>query len=239
MTTGLEHTTAAILAGGLGTRLQKVVSDRPKVLAEVNGRPFLAYLLDRLAEVSLKRVVLCTGYMAELVQYIFGSSYREMELLYSREEMPLGTGGALRLALPFMTSDPILVMNGDSFCDADLALFDSKHYTAMAKASLVLTQVPDVSRYGAVEANESGLVTSFIEKGARQGSGLINAGIYLLKREIIASIPEGRNVSLEQDVFPKLIGTDLYGFLQGSRFIDIGVPDDYLAARHFLAEKPQ
>ena len=139
--TGLEETTAVILAGGLGTRLREVVADRPKVLAEVNGRPFLACLLDRLVDAGILKVVLCTGYMAELVRETCGNSYRGTELLYSREESPLGTGGALRLALPLIDSDPVLVMNGDSFCDADLVLFARQHLSAAAQASLILVQV--------------------------------------------------------------------------------------------------
>jgi NDP-sugar pyrophosphorylase family protein len=231
---GLKNTTAVILAGGLGTRLREVVADRPKVMAEVNGRPFLACLLDRLAEVGIRRVVLCTGYMAELVRDTFGDQYLEMTLLYSREESPLGTGGALRLALPQVVSDPVLVMNGDSFCDADLELFASQHQAASALASLVLVQVEDVARYGAVEVDEDGRVVSFREKGSQSGKGLINAGIYLLARYVITSIPPESVVSLEREVFPRLIGDGFSAFLHPSRFIDIGIPSDYHAASAYL-----
>ncbi len=238
MITRIEDTTAVILAGGLGTRLRDAVADRPKVLAEINGRPFLAYLLDHLADAGIRRVVICTGYMADSVQHAFGNSFREMELRYSREEQPLGTGGALRLALPLITSDPALVMNGDSSCDVDLALFAKHHTESGASVSLVLTQVEDVSRYGVVDTDTNGAVTSFIEKGARQGAGLINAGIYLMARNIIHSIPEGNNVSLEREIFPLQIGHGLSGFFQPSRFIDIGIPSDYHAASAFLVVDP-
>lgn len=232
----LEDTTAVILAGGLGTRLREVVSDLPKVLAKVNGRPFLAYLLDRLVDAGIRRTVLCTGYLAELVSTTFGESYRGMNLLYSREDTPLGTGGALRLALPLITSDPVLVLNGDSFCNADFILFANQHQSVSAKISLLLTQVKDVARYGTVDTDGAGTVVSFREKGSHCGEGLINAGVYLLTRSNIATVPEGKPVSLERDVFPMLIGDGLYGFFQPTRFIDIGIPADYHAADSFLRD---
>jgi len=119
----ISDITAVILAGGLGTRLQPVVPDKPKVLVEVLGRPFLVYLLDQLVSLGLHKVVLCTGYKGDKVQECFGGAYRSLRLLYSREDEPLGTGGALRLALPCFSSDTILVMNGDSYIDADLGTY--------------------------------------------------------------------------------------------------------------------
>lgn len=229
----LKDTTAVILAGGLGTRLREVVADRPKVLAEVNGRPFLASLLDRLVDAGIRRVVLCTGYMAELVSDTFGDEYRGVALLYSIEQTALGTGGALRLALPLITSDPALIMNGDSFCDADLPLFACQHHSADAKASLVLTEVEDVTRYGSVDVDLSGTVLSFREKGRQSGKGLINAGIYMMDRQVIETIQSGSAVSLEREVFPQLTGKGLYAFPQKGRFIDIGTPSDYHAAAFF------
>lgn len=229
--------TTAILAGGLGTRLREAVADKPKVMAEVNGRPFLTYLLDRLANAGAHRVVLCTGYLAELVSSILGDRYQNIELLYSQEFEPLGTGGALRLALPMLDSDPVLVMNGDSFCDADFSLFEEQHRTCGAKASLVLSHVDDIRRYGSVALASDNAITKFTEKGNRQGDGLINAGIYLLARSIIEAIPPGQTVSLERDIFPSLIGNGLYGFPQPGKFLDIGIPADLHAASAFLFRK--
>jgi len=234
----LSDTTAVILAGGLGTRLRSVVSDRPKVLVEVNGRPFVTYLLDRLADQGVRRVVLCTGHLAERVAAVLGDGYRGMELLYSVETAPMGTGGALRLALPLLNSDPILVLNGDSFCDGNLALFEARHRRSGARGSLLLTTVAEVSRYGSVEIHPDGSVAAFEEKGARRGEGLINAGIYLLARSVIAAIPEAKAVSLEREVFPFLTGQMLFGFPQESRFIDIGIPSDYYAASAYLQAEP-
>lgn len=226
----LSNITVAILAGGLGTRLREVVADKPKVLAEVNGRPFLTYLLDQLAGAGIRRVVLCTGYLAERVTHVLGDHYYGIELLYSEETSPLGTGGALRLALPMLSSDPVLVMNGDSFCDADLSWFWKQHNNSMAKVSLTLAHVADVSRYGSVILASDNAITHFAEKGNQKREGLINAGIYLLARSVIESIPKGQAVSIEQAVFPSLIGYGLYGFSQAVQFIDIGIPADLSAA---------
>jgi D-glycero-alpha-D-manno-heptose 1-phosphate guanylyltransferase len=232
----LEKTTALILAGGLGTRLRGVVADRPKVLADVNGRPFLACLLDRLVDAGIRRTVLCTGYMAEQISTAFRDAYCGMKLVYSCENKPLGTAGALRLALPLVKSDPVLVMNGDSYCDADLTQFARRHNEVDSKVSLVLSQVTDVSRYGAVKIDGKCAIVSFREKGCQSGEGMISAGIYLLARTVIAAIPEGMPVSLEQDVFPMLIGHGLNGFFQSSRFIDIGIPSDYHTAVDVLRD---
>lgn len=227
-------TDAIILAGGLGTRLRDVVSDRPKVLAEVNGTPFLSFLLDKVADAGVRKVVLCTGYMASLVVNAFGNSYRGMELVYSEESEPLGTGGAIRQALPLTDSDPLLVMNGDSYCSADLSVFRRQHADSCSIASLLLTQVEDSSRYGIVETDQVGAVTSFREKDERTGPDLINAGIYLLSREVVRAIPATGAVSLERELFPGLIGKGLHGFCQPSEFIDIGIPSDYIDASAIL-----
>ncbi|MSM40311.1 MAG: NTP transferase domain-containing protein [Geobacter sp.] len=231
--------TAVVLAGGLGTRLRDAVADRPKVLAEVNDRPFITYLLDQLADAEVHRVVLCTGYMAEQVSATLGGSYRGMELLYSPENSPLGTGGALRLALPLIGSDPLLVMNGDSYCQSDLARLLDAHRAGQAAASLVLARVEDVGRYGAVDVSTAGVITHFSEKGSRQGHGLINAGIYLINRAVIEAITGNEAVSLEREIFPALISRhDLQGVVTRGRFIDIGIPSDYFAASAFFNELP-
>lgn len=233
---GFSDITAVILAGGLGTRLREAVADRPKVLAEVNGRPFVTYLLDQLADAGVRRVVLCTGYMADLVDEALGTEYRGMELLYSREEAPLGTGGALRLALPLVASDPLLAMNGDSCCRADLSRLLDAHLAGGAAASLVLARVEDVGRYGAVAVSPAGVITEFAEKGCRQGAGLINAGIYLIQRRVIEAITAGRAVSLEREIFPALAERhQLRGVVTPGSFIDIGIPSDYAAAAAFFA----
>ena len=233
----LSHITAAILAGGLGSRLRPVVADRPKVLAEVGGRPFIFYLLDQLAAVSVQRVVLCTGYLADLVKDTLGETYGPMNLLYSREPSPLGTGGALCFALPLLESETVLVLNGDSFCEANLRAFSLVHRLRGAQASLLLAEVTDTGRFGWVELDEEGRITGFREKGKATGGGWVNGGIYLINRALLETIPPQQTVSLEQDLFPAWIGRGLYGFRSQGRFIDIGVPESLAGAETFFHQE--
>ncbi|HXG51077.1 MAG TPA: HAD-IIIA family hydrolase [candidate division Zixibacteria bacterium] len=231
---GLADVTGVILAGGLGTRLRSIVADRPKVLAEVCGRPFLAYLLDRLSGAGLRNIVISTGYLGEQIERAFGNCYRNLRLVYSREARPLGTGGALRLALPLLDSDPVLVLNGDSCCDADLHSFWRSHVARQARATLLLVRAEDMGRYGSVECGDDGQVTAFREKG-RGGEGWISAGVYLIDRSLIEEISAGETVSLETDVFPGWIGCGLFAYRGSGRFIDIGTPESFAAAERFFA----
>ncbi|MBE9531412.1 MAG: nucleotidyltransferase family protein [Proteobacteria bacterium] len=231
--------TAVILAGGKGTRLRSAVSDRPKVMAHVLGRPFISYLLDQLSKAGLARVVLSTGYKAEMVSEELGESYGKMTLSYSVEDTPLGTGGGLRCALDLLESDFILVLNGDSFSAFDLGEFLKWFSLDGRDAAIALAKVPDVSRYGGVELNNDGAITSFVEKGAETtGAGLINAGVYLLKRSLIAEIKDGVPFSLERELFPSLIndGERLWGFPFEGEFIDIGTPESYANAESFFSD---
>jgi NDP-sugar pyrophosphorylase family protein len=228
-----------ILAGGQGTRLRSVVSDRPKVLALVNGKPFLARLLDQLKEAGVRSVVLSTGYMAHHVESTIGETHDGMRIRYSREQQPLGTGGGLRLALAKTDSDPILVLNGDSFCEVDLEQLFRFHCAKLARATIVLAQVEDTSRFGRVETDSAGAVTGFEEKGAAASAGWINAGIYCLNREVAANIPAAQPSSLEREVFPRLIGTGLFGFKAGREFLDIGTPRSYEKAQSFFKPRDE
>lgn len=231
----LGDLTAVILVGGLGTRLRSVVVDRPKVLAEVKGRPFIAYLLDQLAAAGIDRVVLSTGYLGEQVQKLLCDTYRDLDLVYSQELVPLGTAGALRRALPLFNSDPVLVMNGDSYCHANLQALLDWHVARNAQASLLLTEVPDTHRYGQVWTDKDGLIRRFTEKSDEGGPGWISAGVYMLSHRVLEAIPEGRTVSLEQEVFPVWIGRGLYGYRGEGSFLDIGTPEAYAVAPSFFA----
>jgi len=233
----VSSVTAAILAGGLGTRLRSVVADRPKILAEIRGRPFLGYLLDQLADAGLRTVVLCTGHMGDKVQAVFGDSHRGVRLVYSQEPFPLGTGGAIRLAASRLASPTVLVLNGDSYCEADVGAFWSDHCAAGSRATLVLVRVEDASRFGQVELDETGRIVRFEEKGARTGAGWINAGMYLIDRQWVEAIPAGKAVSLEREVFPGWIDRGLRGWRTSGRFLDIGTPESYREADQFLAAR--
>jgi NDP-sugar pyrophosphorylase family protein len=226
--------TAAILAGGLGTRLRSVVADRPKVLAPVGGRPYLAYLLDQLAAAAVRAVVLLTGHGAGQVRETFGDAHSGLCLIYSAAPAPLGTGGALRHALPHLTAPAVLLLNGDSYCDVDLAAFARFHQTESAGVSLVLVRVPDASRFGRVRLGQSGCVLRFEEKAAAQRPGWINAGVYLIDRALIAEVPPGPR-SLERDLLPRWVAEGrVRGFRCGGRFLDIGTPRSYAEAEEFF-----
>ncbi|MHC4060779.1 MAG: nucleotidyltransferase family protein [Planctomycetota bacterium] len=233
----ISNITAAILAGGFGTRLQSTLSDTPKVLAEVSGKPFLAYILEYLARAGFRSVVICTGYMGDKVQDCFKDAYGSLRLTYSREDKPLGTGGALRLALPCVSSDAILVMNGDSYVDADFTDYVDSFFQKKARVALLLTKVSDTGRYGKVTVDEHDRIVTFDEKGRSSGPGWINAGIYLMKKSLAASIPADRPYSLEHEFFPSLAGRELVGYRCQAPFIDIGTPESYAHAESFFATR--
>jgi len=236
-THGLTRITTAILAGGLGTRLRPVVADRPKALAEVRGRPFLSYLLDQVAAAGVQSVVLCIGHLGDQVRNTFGDRYGSLRLQYSREPIPLGTGGALRKAAPLLETEPVLALNGDSFCDLDLNEFLRFHCTARAAGSLALAEMDDTRRYGRVVSQSDGTISEFAEKADTRERGWINAGIYLLSQRLLRSIPEDRPVSLEREVLPLWTGRRLFGYRSEGRFLDIGTPETYAAAEQFFAAR--
>ena len=235
ITPDLSEITCVILAGGRGTRLNPVVSDRPKVLAQIHGRPFLTYLLDQLISAGSKQVVLCTGYMAEEIRRQIGDTYKFLQIIHSTEDRPLGTAGAIRNALQHVHSDVLFLMNGDSFVGVDLKDYLRWYFEKDREAALLLTHVKDARRYGRVKVVEDDTVISFEEKGENASEGLVNAGIYLLKKTLLALIPPHTFYSLEQDVLPKLIGSGMYGYRCNGRFIDIGTPESYRLAEDFFA----
>jgi D-glycero-alpha-D-manno-heptose 1-phosphate guanylyltransferase len=232
----LADLTVAVLAGGFGTRLRSVVADQPKVLAAVNGRPFLAFLLEQLVAAGISRAVVCTGYLGEQVQAEFGSSFGSLRLSYSQEPSPLGTGGALRLAMAQFESETILVMNGDSFCQTNLDHLWMFHSAHRAEASLVLTHVQDSGRYGQVRIDDTGQIHGFDEKSEATEHGWINAGIYLINRKLLETIALGREVSLEREVFPSWVQRRFFGFINDGRFLDIGTPKSYVEAQTFFSQ---
>lgn len=232
--TALRGIDAAILVGGKGTRLRGVIDDRPKPLAPVNERPFVTYLLDQLAGAGATNVVLCGGHLGTMLEETLGGEYRGLSLRYSIEATPLGTGGALRQAADRLTSDPVLVMNGDSYCEVDFAALVACYRQRTAEAVLTLTNVPETAAFGRVEVDGRGLITQFSEKGAQTGPGAINAGIYLISRTRLLAIPAGRPVSLEREIFPVWIGQGMIGWDGGGRFLDIGTPETFRAATEFL-----
>ena len=226
---------AIILAGGFGTRLRSVVSDVPKPLAPVAGRPFLTYLLDRLQKQGYTHVVLATGYLHEKVEEFFGHEYRGISIDYARELSPLGTGGAMVNALQYCHEDAVTVINGDTLFDIDherLCRFAEEKATPLA---IVLRQVPDAGRYGSVEIDKGGRITTFKEKNSEAGSGLINGGIYRIQRSLLDGFSLGEKFSFEQELMQQRYRDEhYYAYADGAYFIDIGIPEDYSRAQQEL-----
>jgi NDP-sugar pyrophosphorylase family protein len=226
---------AFILCGGAGTRLRPVLDDRPKSMAPVMSVPFLHLLVEQLRSQGIKDVILGTGHMAESIEDYFGTGERfAMSIRYSREQEPSGTGGSLKLAEPFL-SDPILVLNGDTYADWNLVSMREQFTARSAQMVMALQSVSDVSRYGSVTLDRDGRITGFVEKGTCSGPGLINAGVYLLRKQIVHHLAEGTAISLERDVFPTLLNRAVYGSVCTGTFIDIGIPEDYHRAQTLLA----
>jgi D-glycero-alpha-D-manno-heptose 1-phosphate guanylyltransferase len=227
--------TAVILAGGMGSRLRPVINDRAKVMAPVHGVPFLAFLFEHLSRFGCQRVVVCTGIRAESISDFFGTRYRDMTIKYVRESEVRGTGGALRHAVHDGEQFPILVMNGDSFCEVNISRFVHWHREKGHAVSMVLTRVDQVERFGNVEYDKACRLITFCEKGTRQGSGWINAGWYLMERTFVESIPDTCPSSLEHDVFPRWIPLGIGGYPANTRFLDIGTPASYRMAETFFS----
>lgn len=229
---------AVILAGGLGTRLRSAVPDLPKPMAPLNGRPFLEYQMEHWIGQGVRRFVLSVGYKHELIEQHFGSSYRGAEIAYAVETAPLGTGGALLLALnEVRASGPWLVLNGDTFFDVDLAGLRNFHDAKQAEITLTLSPVAGNTRYTGVEIDRDGRITKL--KAASDGSTqFINGGVYLLGETALSGLPYrvGDRASFESDIleWAREAGKRLYGYPSPGRFIDIGVPEDYARAAGLL-----
>lgn len=232
----LSCVTAMILAGGQGTRLKSVIGYQQKVISDIGGKPFLVKLLEQLNQCGIKKTVLCTGFKGGQVARIIGRTFKNMLLFYSREPKALGTAGALRYAFPKIESEKVLVMNGDSYFPVDLCKVWQWHKNKSAQNTIVLAQVPDVARYGQVCLDSNSNITRFNEKGTKKGRGWINAGIYFLSRACIEGIPVDKNISIEHEVFPLMVGSGLYGYKSKERFIDIGTPESFRLAQKWLKE---
>jgi len=217
---------AIILAGGLGSRLRERVPDLPKPMAPVASRPFLEYVLDRLISGGINEIILSVGYRADVIMAHFEHAYRNAVVNYAVETEPLGTGGAIAHALCGKGDDPVLVLNGDTFLNIDYGEFIRWYAQLPTQVAMVLSEVPDVARYGSVLVSDE-RVSGFVEKG-KVGPGLINAGVYIVHPGVFETLGLSGKYSFEADLLerhcealsPRAYLTDAY-------FIDIGIPDDY------------
>lgn len=229
-----------VLAGGLGTRLQSVLpSGMPKALAPIEGQPFLLFLLRLLYKRGLRNIVLALGFGSEHISSLLAKQVwpDDLDIREKVEAEPLGTGGAIRNALPLTGSDPVLVLNGDTVADVDYAGMTEFHRSHAAKMTIALTSVADASRYGSVEYEATGRVTSFKEKrkaGPRPGE--INAGVYAFSRAAVSAFPDTTPLSLERDILPAYCSRGLYAFPGCTKFIDIGTPESLAESARFFRE---
>ena len=226
---------AIVLAGGFGTRLAHVVPDVCKPMAPVAGRPFLRFIMDQLAAAGFDRAVVADGYRREQIEGFFGRAYRGMAIEYSPEETPLLTGGAVKRALDRCVSDWVFVLNGDTWLDVDFAAMEAAACDAPVGVSSVIAvkRMRDFERYGTVDVDAAGFLTAFHEKRPCE-EGLINAGVYLLRRDALDGMPE--KFSLESDYFERVVCDGALCAVEcAGGFIDIGVPEDYELAQTMLA----
>ncbi|MBK7435088.1 MAG: nucleotidyltransferase family protein [Chitinophagaceae bacterium] len=224
-------TEAIILAGGLGTRLRSVVADIPKCMAPVAGKPFLHYVLEQLKSEGVDQFIFSLGHLSEQVIHYLETQQAELRKQYSVESSPLGTGGAIKLACSKAREKTVIVVNGDTLFSLDLKKLTSFHQQCAADCTLSLKPMTDFNRYGVVELHKDHSVASFKEKQHYE-SGLINAGVYALDPERFLSEDLPERFSFETDYLETHYKTrKIFGVVQNSYFIDIGIPKDYERAQ--------
>lgn len=222
-----------ILAGGLGTRVRNVIPGVPKVLADISGKPFLGYLIGWLSDWGIERFILCISYRAEQIKRYLteGKSFAKLEMIFSEEAKPRGTGGALTLAARHLRSEPVLVLNGDSFLGLPISDFIRFHKKHAADVTVAAVWMQDPSSYGALEIDSSCRIRAFREKVEAAEPSYINGGLYLFKRSMLSLI-QGGYQSLEKDVLPQWVSAFRVMAFRGEfKFVDIGTPERYRAAQ--------
>jgi NDP-sugar pyrophosphorylase family protein len=227
---------AVILAGGAGLRLKSVTGETPKPMARIRTRPFLELLLLQLKRQGFLRVILSVGQAQQMIRMYFGDKAFGLDLTYSFESSPLGTGGGLRQAVAHIATNAFLAMNGDSYTDVNLDELVQAHLSG--KADVTMTLVSDTrSDAGSVVMDQDGTVTAFAEKRFVQDSSYRSAGIYVLNKALVEEIPAGVNISLEQRLFPEWLasGKRIRALLSPAACIDIGTPERYRQAQDLLA----
>jgi mannose-1-phosphate guanylyltransferase len=229
---------ALILAGGEGTRLRPLTSTVPKPVIPLVDRPFIAFMLDWLRTHGVDDIVMSCGHLASGVRNVLGDGTAYgIKLRYVEEPRPMGTGGALKYAAALL-DERFLMLNGDVLTDIDLSAQMAQHERTGAQATLALTPVEDPSNYGLVRTADGGEVTEFVEKPSPDqiDTNNISAGVYVLERSVLDLLEENHPASIERDVFPRLVGQRLYGFVSGGYWLDIGTPERYLEGTFDILE---
>lgn len=229
---------ALVLVGGRGTRLLPLTREVPKPALTLVDRPFLSYMVEWLAGHGVDEIVFACGFLPDELRAVLGDGAEHgPRFTYVVEPEERGTAGAIRHALPHL-DQTFFALNGDLLADLDLSALWDSHHRWQAKATLGLYPVEDPSNYGLVDLAADGQITGFHEKPeeGHSGSGLVSAGAYVLERETVAAIPEGRNVSIEREVFPTLAGNGLYGLTLNGYWMDIGTHERFLEASWDIIE---
>lgn len=227
---------ALVLAGGEGTRLRPLTRTTPKPVLPLAGRPFLSFMLDWLRRHGVDDVILSCGFLSDDVKSVLGDIYKGVRLRYVVEDEPLGTAGPVRLAYDEgLLEERLLILNGDLLTDMDLGAELEQHERTGARVTLALVAVDDTLSYGVVDTDAEGRVQAFLEKTEGEvPTNLVNAGAYVLERDVVELIPPGRAVSFERETFQQLVGDGLYGWSSGGYWMDIGTADRYLEATYDL-----
>jgi len=227
-----------ILCGGKGKRLRKISGAIPKPMVCVGGRPFLDILIDYLRASGFKRFILGLGYRADFIKkYYKARKIPGIEIVFSREKSPLGTGGAVKKAKRLIKSEVFLVLNGDSFSEFNAADFIKFYDQKKAAILLLLRKVKNAREFGAVTIDSRSAITCFSEKNKGSRGGFINGGIYLFNKSIFSQMPRKAEFSLEYDFFPKMAGKGIYGYKKSGFFVDIGTPARYLTAKKYFSKR--
>ncbi len=224
---------AVILAGGLGTRLRKSVSDLPKSLAEINDKPFLEYLMLFLKRNGFERIILSLGYKSEQIRDYFGHEFQGMELDYAVEKEQLGTGGAIKYAMNQCKQEDVFVFNGDTLFLINLDELEKFYASGNKKVVVALRKMQNMKRYGSVILDKDKRILKFQEKSRDSGVSYINGGIYVINRTFYEQNNSQKVFSVEHDFFEKKCAqTAIFAYPFDSYFIDIGVPEDLERAKH-------
>ena len=232
---------AIILCGGLGTRLRKVINEVPKPMAPIHGKPFMQILVDNLVNAGVNKIVFAVGYKKEIIKDFFGDNYKNVAMIYSEEDHPLLTGGAMKQALQYIDEDDALILNGDCYLDLDYRKIYIQHKKSNATETMAVKPMYNFDRYGNVIMNEDGQIIEFREKEPTP-FGHANVGVYVVKKDIFNNYEEqlGNEFSHEVDYVTKHINDEkIYGYIHKGYFIDIGIPEDYFSFCDYVKKQKQ
>ncbi len=227
-----QELTCLVLAAGLGSRLKSIEPNVPKPMVKVGGKPFLEYLIEELKRFGIKDIILCVAYKSKIIEdYFKNGENRGVKIRYSKRNRPSGTAGEIINAKNLINSDPFLVINGDSYCETDITKAVKFHESRKAMATVVVTKIADVARYGNVILGPKNSISKFEEKGRAKKEGYINGGVYVFSRKILKIIRDYECSSLEYELFPILINRGIFAFKASGIFVDIGTPQSLKRAR--------